>query len=860
MTSTAWFPEQPHPPAPLRLFSGLKMTRLPVRRRLLALALAAALSGHAMAQNFEAFTVADIRVDGLQRISTGTVYSYLPVEKGDLLDRARSTEAIRALFKTGFFSDVSLERQGNILVVNVVERPAINTLTLKGNKDIKEEDLKKGLKDIGLAEGETFNPLNLDRVTQELVRQYNNRGKYNVSIEPKVTPLDRNRVDIEIVIDEGKAAKIRDINIVGNEAFPEKEIRDNWESSTTNWLSWYRRDDQYSREKLSGDLEKLQNYYLDRGYVDFNVESTQVQVSPSRQDMFITANVSEGAVYKVSKVSVSGDTIVPQEEVEKLVLVKEGSTFSRAVLEYTSDSITTMLANIGYAFAEVTPIPEINRENHTVALNFVVKPGPRVTVRRIVFKGNANTADEVLRREMRQFESGWYSQAMIDRSKIRLQRTGFFETVEIETPEVEGVKDQVDVVVTVKERNAGSFVFGLGYSQNAGIVTSIQLSQNNFLGTGNRFTIGLQNNSYSKSINFAYLDPYFTDSGVSVGYNLSYSDYDSSTTTTARYGSGNAAGEAVFGIPLSEHTTVSTAFGIFRNVVTTYDSSTPPQVTQYLVSTLGDRARQGGGTFPSGDDDLDASTPSNDDDGDPGLDPDIVIPGFFREWVVNAWTARFGWSLDTRNDFLMPSRGMLNRIQAEVALPGSDLEYYRLSYDFEYYRYLTPWLIGKAAVSLGYGDAYGDASEATCYSEFNNAGQPILTSGFSCGLPFFKNFYAGGPGSVRGFGANALGPTTFYGGFSEPQPLGGPVKTTGTFEFYFPRLFSGPGTRISAFVDYGNVFARTGDFSLSEFRVTTGLALQWQSPMGPISISYAIPIRKEDGDEIERLQFTFGNQ
>ncbi len=852
------------------------MTRPTARRRLLSLALAAALTGPVLAQDFQPFTVQDIRVDGLQRISAGTVFTYLPVERGDVLDRGKSSSAIRALFKTGFFSDIKLERQGDVLVVAVVERPAINTIKLEGNKELKTDELMKGLKSIGLSEGETYDPLNLDRVTLELTRQYNNRGKYGVTISPTITPLDRNRVDVKIVIAEGKPAKIRDINIVGNTLFPDAQIRQNWESSTSNWLSWYRRDDQYSREKVSGDLEKLSNFYLDRGYVDFNVESTQIAISPSRQDMYITANVSEGEKYKVADIKVTGDTVLPQEQVEKMVLLKKDQFFSRALVELTTESIATVLGNIGYATAEVTPVPEVDRENHTISINFVVKPGPRVVVRRIIFKGNANTADEVLRREMRQFESGWYSQAMIDRSKIRLQRTGFFETVDIDTPAVAGHADQVDVVVTVKERNAGSFIFGLGYSQNAGIVTSIQLQQNNFLGTGNRFSIGLQNNSYSKSINFSYVDPYFTDSGVSVGYNLSYSDYNRSTTTTARYGSGNAAFEASFGIPLSEDTGVSTSFGIFRNEISTYDGQTPPEVINYLISTLGNRARTGGTTVDGAtyDNDGDPTTPASDDDGDPGPDPSFVtFPYTVRSWVVNAWTARVGWALDTRNNYLLPSAGMLNSVQAEMSLPGSDLEYYRLSYDFEYYRPISNWLIGKASVSLGYGNAYGEAAKATCYSQFNGNGDPLPTDpGYKCGLPFFKNFYAGGPGSVRGFTQNTLGPNTTYGGYSQVQPLGGPIKATGSFEFFFPKLLGGPGTRISAFVDYGNVFARRGDFSLSEFRVTTGLALQWQSPVGPISISYALPMRYQrpiknsagvtttPGDEIERLQFTFGNQ
>jgi outer membrane protein insertion porin family len=843
------------------------MTRPTVRRRILSLALAAALSGSAISgsalaqSSFEPFTVSDIRVDGLQRISAGTVFSYLPVERGDRLDRGRSTEAIRALFKTGFFSDVKFDRQGDVLVVTVVERPAINTLTLEGNKELKSEELLKGLKSIGLSEGETYNPLNLDRVTQELTRQYNNRGKYGVTISPTITPLDRNRVDVKIVIVEGKAARIRDINIVGNALFPDASLRQGWESSTSNWLSWYKRDDQYSREKVAGDLEKLSNFYLDRGYVDFNMESAQIAISPSMRDMYITANVSEGEQYKVSSVKVTGDTVLPLEDVQKLVYLKEGMIFSRRLVEFTSEGISTVLGNLGYAFAEVEPVPEVDREKHEVALNFVVKPGPRVNVRRILFKGNVATADEVLRREMRQFEGSWYSQAMIDRSKIRLQRTGFFETVEIETPEVPGRKDQVDVVVTVKERSAGSFVFGIGYSQNAGLVTTINLQQNNFLGTGNRFGIGLQRNTYSKSINFSWMDPYFTDDGVSVGYNLSYSDYDSSTTSTARYGAGNAAGEAVFGVPLSENTSITAALGIYRNEITVYDGTTPPQVIEYLDRTMGGRAPFGGNTFPSADDDNNPATPSTNDDPDPAIDdPLFVTPDFIRQWAVNAWTFRVGWANDSRNNYLLPSAGMLNSFSAEVSLPGSDLEYYRLSYDFEYYRPVSTWLIAKAGVSLGYGNAYGETADAQCrrFNQFGVLLYPVVTE--DCGLPFYKNFYAGGPGSVRGFAQNTLGPTTNYGGYSRPQPLGGPVKATGTFEAYFPRVLGGPGTRFSAFLDYGNVFERVGDFSLSEFRVTTGLALQWQSPVGPISISYAIPLRKQDGDDIERLQFTFGNQ
>jgi outer membrane protein insertion porin family len=454
---------------------------------------------------------------------------------------------------------------------------------------------------------------------------------------------------------------------------------------------------------------------------------------------------------------------------------------------------------------------------------------------------------------------------MLDRSKLRLRRLGFFETVEMETPEVPGQKDQVDVIVTVKERNAGSFVFGIGYSQNAGIVTSLQLQQSNFLGTGNRFSLGLSNNSYAKSINFSYLDPYFTDDGVSVGYSLSYSDYNRSNTSTARYGSGNAAGEVSFGIPISENVGISTGFGIFRNEVSTYDTQTPPEVIHYLIQTLGDRERIGTLTFHR-DDDSNPATPSENDDLDPTTTDFLNTQlGVLRQWVINAWTARTGWAYDTRNDYLLPSRGMVHRVNFEAALPGSDLEYYRLSYDFEHYWPLASWLVMKSAFSLGYGDSYGKTRDSTCYDVVTVKQRffdIVPGTGAPCGLPFFKNFYAGGPGSVRGFTTNTLGPTSDFGGFSRPQPLGGAVKTIGTFEFYFPKLLGGAqGSRISAFVDYGYVFARPTDFEFREFRITAGVALQWQSPVGPISISYAVPIANENNtDDTEALQFTFGNQ
>ncbi len=840
------------------------------RRHILSLALAAALSGPVSAQTIDAFTVSDIRVEGLQRISAGTVYSYLPVEKGETMSQSQSAAVIRALYKTGFFTDVKLERQGDILVITVKERPAINAVTLIGNKDIKSEELQKGLKNVGIAEGETYNPVNLDRVTQELNRQYNNRGKYNAQVVPEVSDLDRNRVNITLKITEGKATRIRDINLVGNEKFTDAELRESWESGTSNWLSWYRRDDQYSREKLSGDLEKLSNFYLDRGYADFNIESTQVAISPDRKDIFLSANMIEGDIYKVSSVKITGDTILPLEELNKLLLIKEGDTFSRARLEYTSEGITSTLGNIGYAFAKVNPVPEINRENKTIGINFVVDPGPRVQVRRIRYSGNVRTSDEVLRREMRQFEGSWYSQAALDRSKIRLQRLGFFDEVDIETPEVAGHPDQVDVVITVKERNSGSFVFGLGYQGLYGLTTNIQLNENNFLGMGNRLGVTLQTNAYSNRLSFNYFDPYFTDDGISVGYNINYSDNNQGTSNTneengfTRYNGKIASGEAIFGVPITETDTIQFAIGIDRNQITTVDGSTPDTLINYLVSTLGDRQR-----FPlfHVDDDANTATDSSNDDADPTTtDTPVFIDcdtpaGLFgcsdtRQWNINAWRARASWSRDTRNDFLLPTRGTYHRIGAEIVLPGSDLEYYKLQYQFEHFRPLSSWMILKLSTDIGYGDSYGKTSEFQC-ADYNGSGVLVPGSEHTCGLPFFQHFYAGGPNSVRGFEQNSLGPFIQQGDFR--QPLGGGLKTLGSVELLFPKLFSkSRGTRLSAFLDFGNVYATPSDFDAGQLRASAGVALQWQAPVGPISISYSVPLRSEEGDKVERLQFSFG--
>ena len=858
-------------------------TRAP-RRHLLALALAAAVAPLAHAQQATdpnaafgiapspatapealstgSFVVSDIRVDGLQRIGAGTFFTYLPIERGDTVDQGKVAEAIRALYKSagpnqpGFFEDIRADREGNILVFTVVERPAINKLTLTGNKDIKTEDLTKGLADIGLAEGNTFDRLSLDRVTQELTRQYNNRGKYNVQITPTVSRLDRNRVDVTITVVEGRAAKIRHINLVGNEKFKEKDIRDSWESDESNWLSWYRRDDQYSREKLEGDREKLRNFYLDRGYVDFAEDGIQVAISPDKRDMFITAGLVEGEQYKVSKVEVSGDTVLPKADIEKRLLVREGQTFSRALLELTSDSITNTLGNIGYAFAQVNAVPSVDREKRTVGINLQVVPGPRVNVRRIVFKGNTRTSNEVMRREMRQFEGSWYSQAAIDRSKVRLQQLGYFETgsVNIETQPVEGSSDQVDLQVGVKETTSGSFVFGVGFSQLTGVSTSIQLSQNNFLGSGNRVSVEANRNSYLQRYSFSFLNPYFTDNGMSLGYNLSWREFNNSNFNTASYSTTSRQAQVVAGLPITEFDTVSAAFSIDSNQIFAYPGSTPQQIVDY-IDAVGRR------TF-------------------------------------HAWRGELGWARDTRNDFFAPTRGMYQRVSAEVALPGSTVEYFKLNYEVSKYWPLSRLLVINTRAELGYGDSFkGDVTRRICVSPDNlldtdgdgqvDTSAPGVAPSVPCemrsfdyqrtvtagGLPFFENFYAGGVRSVRGFRDNTLGPRVgVFDTSPRTQPIGGSLKTVGSIEAIFPTLLDTPSARVSAFLDFGNVFDGVDNFDAGELRASTGVALLWRAPVGPISISYAFPLRSrgplrdsngfliQEGDRIERLQFTFGGK
>ena len=801
-------------------------------KRVAALILFAALSAPMAAYAFQPFTVSDIRIEGLQRIAAGTVLSYLPIEPGQTLTDATAQKAIQALFKTGFFNDVELEQQGSILIVKLQERPSIASLTVHGNKDIKSDQLLKGLKSAGLAEGQTFDRLTLDQVQQQLVAQYNDRGKYNVEIQPHVTNLDRNRVAIDIEIHEGKAAKIQEINIVGNHTYTDREIRNDWESGTPNWTSWYSNNDQYSREKLSGDLTKLSSYYLDRGYADFNINSAQVTISPDKRNIYIAAGIHEGDIFKISDIHLLGTLVLPEAALRKVLRIKPGEIFDRHSIELSADAITDVLSNIGYAFAKVSPVPKVDEQNHTVDLTFFVEPGPRVYVRRINFKGNTRTQDQVLRREMRQFEGAWYSQAAIDRSKVRLQRLGYFSNVNVDTVKVPGTTDEVDLNVKVTEESSGQFQFGVGYSQVSGIILSTSISNNNFLGSGNTVSATFSKSLFLKQYQVSFFDPYLTDSGIGIGYNASVLKLNQGEQNIASYLSDTDSLSSYLSFPISETDSVNVGIGINKTKLD-------------LI---------------------------------PGYTPQMFFEQIYKigHYTIHNTPLTLSYAHDTLNSFFKPTRGGLQQISAEIGLPGGTVPYYKLTLTSSDYFPLPFGFVGHLSGTLGYGKAYGSKDISVQYAD---AEGNIRTMSF----PFFQNYYAGGVRDVRGFQDNTLGPricsglidadgkpdptaiatngnTCTGGSYYRPQPVGGAFKVLGSAELVLPFFKDNNKARISLFTDVGNVYASYGDFNAADLRASVGISLQWIAPVGPIVINLAQPIRDKPGDKPfeETLQFYFG--
>jgi len=754
----------------------------------------------------DVFQIEDIRIDGLQRVSAGTVFASMPVNAGDLIDDEGVRDVVRALFRTGFFDDVQVGRDGNVLVIGVKERPAVAEINISGNKAIETEELLKALRSNGLAEGQIFREAILEGMGQELRRQYVSQGRYGATVDAQVKELPRNRVAVELTIAEGQVAAIKHINIVGNHAFEEKQLIELFELQTTGWLSWIYNDDKYSREKLSGDLERLQSWYLDRGYMRFAVDSTQVSINPGRDTVYITINVAEGDVYTVDEVELAGELVLSEEDIRRLILMREGMTFSQVLMTSTNELITKRLGAEGYTFAEVEGFPEVKEEGKTAKVTFFVKPGKRAYVRRIEFRGNTKTADEVLRREMRQMESASASTTAIDRSKVRLERLGHFKEVTSEIREVPGTADQLDVIYTVEEQPSGSVGASVGFAQGTGIVLGGNLQEKNFLGTGNNVALGLSRSSYRTNMSLSFTDPYFTTDGVSAGARVSYSKTDYGEFNVSSYTSDSLSTGLSFGYPISEIARIGFGFNLEQLGI---DAGTFS--SQEIIDFVNDNGDQ------------------------------------YNIVSVNA-----NWVESTLNRGVFATRGKSQQVGVELATPVGDMEYVKFTYAGEMFRPLTKNLTLRLRTDLGYGEGFGATSR----------------------LPFFKNFYGGGFGSVRGFKRNTLGPKESLNpvlaalGFDDPDPFGGNVKIEGGAEVIFPVPFlkDKRSTQMAVFFDAGNIFdtdcsaTQVNCFSpdLGEMRYSVGVGGTWLSGFGPITVSVGTALNDSADDETEFFQFSLG--
>lgn len=625
----------------------------------------------------ESFTIKDIRVEGLQRISAGTVFNFLTVKVGDEMTDKDAKSIIRALFKSKYFNDVEVEGQDGVLVIKVNERPAISSIEFVGNKDLDSKELLKSLRQIGFSEGQVYEKAMLERVELELERQYFSRGKYGVTIESDVTPLSRNRVAVRITMAEGVIATIGSINIVGNNAYDDEELLVDFESTTGSWLSVFTSDNQYSRQKLSADLETLRSFYLDNGYVDFTVESTQVSITDDKKHMFITINIAEGNRYKIKEVRLAGDLIVPEQDLFPLVTIRKDAVFSRKAITKTTEALTGRLGDDGYAFANVNAVPSIDKENKEVSLTFFVDPGRRAYVRRINIAGNSKTRDVVLRREMRQQESSWISTKNVNQSRARIQRLGYFEDVNVETKPVAGTSDQVDLEYNVNEMASGSLSAGIGFSQSDGVIFNANVTQRNFLGSGKHINFGFNNSSINTVYSFGYTNPFATVDGISQGFNAFYRQTDTTEANLARYNTDVWGGDVSFGIPISEENRIRLALG--------YENTTLRLPSNNLIKRYSDFVAKEGTQF-------------------------------------DTWTLTLGWSSDSRDNATLPTQGMNQSLSAEVSMPVGTLQYYKLRYKNDWYHPLADSLILSLGGNLGYADSFGDTDELPFFQNFYAGG------------------------------------------------------------------------------------------------------------------------------------------
>lgn len=737
----------------------------------------------APAAAIESFVIKDIRVEGIQRTEAGTVFSYLPVKVGDTMTDEKAAQAIRALFATGFFKDVSLESDNGVLVVVVQERPSVAQVEFVGVKEFDKEQLTKGLHQIGLAEGRIFDKGLLDRAEQELKRQYLSRGMYSVTVNTTVTPLERNRVAINFTVDEGAITKIRQISIIGATVFREKDLLGLFVSRPPGLMTWFSKHDQYSRQKLAADLETLRSYYLDRGYIEFNIDSTQVSITPDKKDIYISVSITEGPKYTVSDIKVGGEMLIPEEDVRKLIKIKPGDIFSRARLTESNKLISDRLGNDGYAFSNVNAIPELNKDKHQVAFTFFVDPGRRVYVRRINVTGNTRTRDEVVRREMRQLEGGWYSGDKINLSRRRIDKLGYFTEVNVETPAVQGTTDQVDLNVSVAEKPTGNVLLGAGFGSGEGLILSGSVSQDNIFGSGKHVTAQVNSSKINTVYALSYTDPYYTLDGVSRGYDIYTRKLDAVNSGFGQYRTKTTGGNIRFGVPITEIDTIQYGVGYESTKIDIFDES--PLLYKDYVATFGNK--------------------------------NSTILG------------SAGWIRDGRDSLIYPTSGALNKAFLETGLPGGTLKYYKLNYQHQRYFALSSTFTLMLNGEAGYGNGY--------------SAKP---------LPFFKNFYAGGVSSVRGYKTFTIGPKDTNG-----DPRGGSRKLVGNAEllFPFPGLEKDKSARVGAFFDAGMV----GDtYDATELRYSTGISLLWVSPFGPLKVSLAKPLKSKALDRTQVFQFTFG--
>ncbi|MGB4811307.1 MAG: outer membrane protein assembly factor BamA [Methylophilaceae bacterium] len=740
----------------------------------------------------EPFVVKDIRVEGIQRTEAGTVFTYLPVKVGETMNDELASEAIKSLYGTGFFKDVRIEAEGDVLVVTVQERSSIAKIDLSGNKSFPSDKMKEGLKQIGIAEGQIFDKSQLDRAEQEIKRQYLSQGKYGASVKAVVSPLERNRVAVSFNIEEGAVSKIKSINIVGNQAFTMDDLRAEFLLTTPNWMSWWNKDDQYSKQKLNADLEALRSFYMNKGYLEFNIDSTQVSISPDKKDIYITVNITEGEKYTISDIKLAGDTIIADSELEHLIQIKKGDTFNREKITQSSKAISDRLSNDGYAFSNVNPVPEINKNEHTAAFTFFVDPGKRVYVRRINIVGNTRTRDEVIRREVRQLESAWYNAEKINRSKERVVRTDFFSDVNVETPAVPGTADQVDLNLSVTEKSTGSIQFGAGLSSNEGVTFGITVNQDNFLGTGNRVSANVNTGKVNTTYSLSFTDPYFTPDGVSRGFDIYRRDVNTGSLNVSSYSTSSYGAGVRFGIPLNERDGFN--FGLAADFTKVdLNTASPIQYQNFCGNTTGCSS--------------------------------------------NSVVATAGWSHDSRDSILFPNNGVLQRLNLEVSLPVLDLNYYKLDYKHawynNFYKDFTLMLNGE----IGYADSYGSKE-----------------------YPFFKNYFAGGVNSVRGFDTSSLGPRSIDPLTGVSYAVGGTKRLLGNAELFtpIPGLKDSKQFRLSAFIDAGNVYGTDQSYSLGDLRYSAGVGISWISPFGPLKLIYAKPLNSQTGDLTQSVQFQLG--